>query len=101
MRISIDANEIITIDGKIVDGIPLPLGKMKAMPTGIKGLFYVVGYCIFSRREYKTGPIPLEGLIKFLKGDKAQDAMPTVPPGTREFLISGISPRAWEAAFKK
>ncbi len=101
MRIQIDSNEIITIDGKIVDGIPMPLGHMKAKPTGIKGLWYVVGFCIFSRREYETGPIPLDGLIKFLKGEKVQDALPTVPPGTREFLLSGISPTAWRAAFNK
>jgi hypothetical protein len=45
--------------------------------------------------------VPTDGLNKWLHGERIQDAMPEVHPDTREFLISGISPKGWEQTFGK
>lgn len=58
----------------------------------------VFGKCVFSGEEYSC-EVPTDGLEKFLSGVRAQVALPGVSADTREFLISGISPRGWKQAF--
>ena len=58
----------------------------------------VTGKCIFIGEEYSC-IIPTNELKRFLEGEHAQTAMPSVSADDREFLISGISPAGWKEAF--
>ena len=62
------------------------------------GLAKVSGPCKFTGEEYSC-LVPIDGIVKFMNGMHAQDAMPSVPADDREFLISGISPAGWKRAF--
>ena len=62
------------------------------------GMAKVTGPCKFTREEYSC-VVPVDGLAKFMKGEHAQTAMPSVSADDREFLISGISPAGWKGAF--
>jgi len=62
------------------------------------GTTTVSGKCVFSGEEYSC-TVPTDGLARFLNGEHAQTAMPSVPADDREFLISGISPKGWSNSF--
>jgi hypothetical protein len=62
------------------------------------GQAIVTGNCKFTNEEYSC-VVPAEGLTRFLNGEHAQDALPSVSADDREFLISGISPTGWKQAF--
>jgi hypothetical protein len=62
------------------------------------GTVRVSGACKFTNEEYSC-VVPIEGLVRFLNGEHAQDALPSVSADDREFLISGISPNGWKRAF--
>ena len=58
----------------------------------------VFGPCVFTGEEYSC-TVPTDGLVRFVAGELAQVAMPTVSADDREFLISGISPEGWKRTF--
>lgn len=58
----------------------------------------VFGPCVFTGEEYSC-EVPTQGLQRFLEGEHAQTAMPSVSADDREFLISGISPAGWKKTF--
>ncbi len=58
----------------------------------------VFGPCVFTGEEYSC-EVPTGGLTRFLQGEHAQTALPSVSPDDREFLISGISPAGWKETF--
>lgn len=58
----------------------------------------VTGPCKFTGEEYSC-IVPVDGLARFMKGEHAQTAMPSVSADDREFLISGISPAGWKKTF--
>jgi hypothetical protein len=62
------------------------------------GFAKVSGPCKFTGEEYSC-LVPIDGLTKFIEGEHAQDALPSVSADDREFLISGISPTGWKQAF--
>ena len=62
------------------------------------GTAKVSGNCTFTNEEYSC-VVPIDGLVKFLNGEHAQTAMPSVSAEDREFLMSGISPNGWKQAF--
>jgi hypothetical protein len=75
------------------------VGKKNLMGTDNgDGTTTVVGNCVFTGEEYSC-TVPTEGLARFLQGEHAQTAMPTVSADDREFLISGISPAGWTKTF--
>ena len=62
------------------------------------GTSRVGGKCVFNGEFYEC-TVPTEGLLRFLAGEHAQTALPSVPAEDREFLISGISPKGWTDTF--
>ena len=62
------------------------------------GTTTVMGKCAFTGKDYQC-VVPNDGLKRFLNGEHAQTAMPSVSADDREFLISGISPAGWKEAF--
>ena len=58
----------------------------------------VSGKCKFTGEEYSC-IVPTAGLARFMRGEAAQTALPTVSADDREFLISGISPAGWTQTF--
>ena len=62
------------------------------------GFAKVHGPCKFTGEEYEC-LVPIDGLIRFLNGEPAQDALESVSAEDREFLISGISPKGWKETF--
>jgi hypothetical protein len=62
------------------------------------GTAKVSGACKFTGEEYHC-VVPMEGLARFIEGEHAQDALPSISADDREFLISGISPTGWKQAF--
>jgi hypothetical protein len=58
----------------------------------------VTGLCKFTGEEYSC-VVPVDGLTRFIKGEHAQTALPSVSADDREFLISGISPAGWKKTF--
>ena len=58
----------------------------------------VTGPCKFTGEEYNC-VVPADGLARFIEGEHAQDALPSISADDREFLISGISPTGWKQAF--
>jgi hypothetical protein len=63
------------------------------------------GY-VFSGPCYTTGKlhsvfVPSNELYAYRQGALIQDAMPSVSKEDREFLMSGISPEAWDAMFNQ
>lgn len=96
MKISINhETEQVFIDGQLFPYLPLR-NDLIAKPTGIPGLWYVFGFCTLTHQGYRTSGISLTGLLEWAFNDKLiQVALPNVDAQTREFLISGISPKAW------
>jgi hypothetical protein len=62
------------------------------------GTTRVFGPCVFLGEEYSC-EIPTDGLQRFLGGELAHTALPSVSADDREFLISGISPKGWTKTF--
>jgi hypothetical protein len=51
--------------------------------------YIVVGECLSCKKSVMVH-IPKPHLYKYRQGAHIQDAMPTLTPGDREFLISGV-----------
>jgi hypothetical protein len=62
------------------------------------GRTLVFGKCVFSGEDYSV-EVPSAELNRYLAGDLAQEAMPSLSTEEREFIISGISPAGWKKAF--
>ena len=62
------------------------------------GTMTVMGNCAITGERYQC-IVPKQGLERYLNGEHAQTAMPSVSPDDREFLISGISPAGWKETF--
>jgi len=58
----------------------------------------VVGTCSVSGEEYSI-EVPAEGFTRWQSGALIQVALPDLSPDDREFLISGITPAAWNQIF--
>jgi hypothetical protein len=56
------------------------------------------GPCVVTGEPYSVF-IPAPELFAYRRGDKIQDAMPSVKPEDREFLMSGTSPEGWNQVF--
>ncbi len=57
------------------------------------------GPCAVTGKAY-TVTIPGPDLFRLRQGVFIQEACPTLSPGDREFVLSGISPEGWEQTFK-
>ena len=56
------------------------------------------GHCTVTGEAYSVR-VPSCQVFQWYQGKLIQDAMPTVSPGDREFLVSGISPAGWDQLF--
>lgn len=56
------------------------------------------GPCIVTARSCSVF-VPANELFAYRQGELIQDAMPSVSPDDREFLISGMSPEGWKQTF--
>lgn len=59
------------------------------------------GKCVFSGKEYATAEFPKEAYISYRSGAYIQDALHMLSDGDREFILSGISPAAWDETFSE
>lgn len=57
----------------------------------------VSGHCVLSGKPYKTASFPVEAYNRWQSGDYIQDALHMLSLDDREFLISGLSPEAFDA----
>jgi hypothetical protein len=57
------------------------------------------GSCKVTGEPYKF-TVPKAGVEAWLDGMNIRDAMPTINPDDRIFLLSEISPKGWEKVFK-
>ena len=57
--------------------------------------YVYTGCCIATGKRY-TVTVPGTELWAYRQGSYIQDAMPSVPPPDREFLINGVSPDGWK-----
>jgi len=64
-----------------------------------EGSVYVLGKCVWSGKDYATAEFPRAALEAYENGQNIQDACHMLSAGDREFILSGISPAAWNAAF--
>ena len=62
------------------------------------GHLKVVGTCSISGEEHAI-EIPAEGFTRWQSGTLIQVALPNLSPDDREFLMSGITPAAWDQIF--
>lgn len=58
-------------------------------------VFVFRGPCVVTGEEYEV-VVPAEGLFRYRQGALIQDAFPEMSAGDREFLISGLSPVAFD-----
>lgn len=63
-----------------------------------KDVIVVEKTCPFCNKRYE-GSFPSEGYGKWMGGELIQNAMPTVPATSREWLISGICPECQDSIF--
>jgi hypothetical protein len=56
------------------------------------------GPCAITGKPYSV-TVPAAGLFAYRQGAYIQDAFPDLPAGDREFLMSGISPEAFDSMF--
>lgn len=56
------------------------------------------GPCAITGKPYSV-TVPGAGLFAYRRGAYIQDAFPDLPAGDREFLLSGISPEAFDSMF--
>lgn len=61
--------------------------------------YVFTGPCVFSEGETHTVVVPAKQLFQYRRGAKMQDAFPDMDPNDREFLMSGISPKAFDEEF--
>lgn len=57
------------------------------------------GPCKVTNKPYSV-TIKAEELYAYRQGQLIQDAMPSLSPPDREFLITGYSPEGWDSVFK-
>jgi predicted MarR family transcription regulator len=62
------------------------------------GHLKVVGTCSVSGEEHSI-EVPSEGFTRWQSGTLIQVALPDLSPDDREFLMSGITPAAWDRIF--
>ncbi len=63
-------------------------------------IYYIfTGSCIQTKKKYSVR-VPKAELYAYRQGiQHIQDAMPSVSPGDREFLMTGISPEGFKQIF--
>jgi len=59
--------------------------------------YTATGNCVFGCGTYTTASFPAEALFAYNNGDYIQDALSMLSTDDREFIMSGISPKGWEA----
>ena len=59
------------------------------------------GTCVLSGEWYETEWFNLNGLDAWKNGTYMQEALPELSDNDREFLISGVSPKAFDDLFKE
>lgn len=65
-----------------------------------EGQATVEGRCLLGAHPY-TLTVPADGLFRWASGGVAiQQALPRVPAGEREFLLSGTCPACFDRAFR-
>lgn len=73
--------------------------RLIALPWGghaeVHGeLAAIIGNCILTGNEHRI-MVPTTGLLRWLGGERVQDALPDLSAESREFLMSGVSPQGW------
>lgn len=63
-----------------------------------KHVYIFTGKCIVTKKLY-TVTIPAVGLFNLRHSAYTQDALNMLPPGYREFVMTGISPEGCEQMF--
>jgi len=61
-------------------------------------VYIYTGPCVVTK-ELQTVTIPAKELYQYRKGKSIQLAMPSLSRSDREFLISGMSTKAWGRTF--
>ena len=57
--------------------------------------YQFTGPCTITGKPY-TVTIPAPALFRLRQGDYIQNACPMLPPGDREFILTGTSPEGWD-----
>lgn len=60
----------------------------------------IKGKCILTGEDYQTRKFPITEWITYLSGSLIQKAMPDMSADDREFIISGVSPEAFDGLFE-
>lgn len=66
--------------------------------TRADGKVTFAGSCIYCRRP-QTIEVDEDAAGRYQRGEFVQDCFPTLSPGDREFLISGICDTCWNEMF--
>ncbi len=61
--------------------------------------YVFTGKCVVTRNYYAV-EVPGHELYNYRQGKLIQEAMPSVSPEDREFLMSGLSPEGWKKTFE-
>ncbi len=72
--------------------------RFSVSTTDAAGEVVVSGKCLQCEAAVAL-QMPLAGLIDWSMGALIQDALPALPPESREWLITGICWECWEANF--
>jgi hypothetical protein len=65
------------------------------------GVLVASGTCVFTQKLYTTARFPKAEYDAWVAGAFIQDAMASVSADDREFLLTGISPAAFDAEYKE
>jgi len=57
---------------------------------------FALGKCVLTGQEYQTADFDYQKYLEYRNGAYIQDALASMAPHDREFLISGICPDGWE-----
>ena len=63
--------------------------------------YAATGNWVFGTGPYTTAAFPAPALFAYNNGAFIQDALPMLSDSDREFILSGISPKGWEAMEKE
>ena len=63
-----------------------------------KHVYIFTGTCLITKKKHSV-TVPGPELYAYNQGKHIQDAMPSVSPEDREFLMSGYSPEGWKQVF--
>lgn len=59
----------------------------------------IKGTCLITKKSIVVEKIPLKGIEKYNSGELIQNAFPEMSEDHREFLISGVSGKAFDKLF--